>query len=180
MVSCNFPFFLNKSLQDAELNVNCCCVFVVHSRFYMVGYCDRSHRIAVGARHGSVALYDVRTGKCQVGWERRQHTVSADLWLDRNRKETFKQTISFWATDFNSHWHQSHTFACSPGFFLHPSNIMFWNISIRLLIPAFSFSRITYIFCTVIHYDPSFHAPLSLHSLNQWSFYSQSLNWIST
>ncbi|CAL9683307.1 unnamed protein product [Knipowitschia caucasica] len=34
-------------------------------RFYMVGYCDRSHRIAVGARQGSVALYDVRTGKCQ-------------------------------------------------------------------------------------------------------------------
>ncbi|XP_007578762.1 WD repeat-containing protein 7-like [Poecilia formosa] len=31
----------------------------------MVGYCDRSHRIAVGARQGSVALYDVRTGKCQ-------------------------------------------------------------------------------------------------------------------
>ncbi|MGH0143849.1 UNVERIFIED_CONTAM: hypothetical protein FKN15_021104 [Acipenser sinensis] len=35
-------------------------------RFYMVGYCERSHRIAVGARVGSVALYDVRTGKCQV------------------------------------------------------------------------------------------------------------------
>uniref|UniRef100_A0A671UYZ7 WD repeat domain 7 n=1 Tax=Sparus aurata TaxID=8175 RepID=A0A671UYZ7_SPAAU len=34
-------------------------------KFYMVGYCDRSHRIAVGARQGSVALYDVRTGKCQ-------------------------------------------------------------------------------------------------------------------
>ncbi|XP_063310000.1 WD repeat-containing protein 7 isoform X2 [Pelobates fuscus] len=34
-------------------------------RFYMVSYCDRSHRIAVGARHGSVALYDIRTGKCQ-------------------------------------------------------------------------------------------------------------------
>uniref|UniRef100_A0A3Q2FMN5 WD repeat domain 7 n=1 Tax=Cyprinodon variegatus TaxID=28743 RepID=A0A3Q2FMN5_CYPVA len=34
-------------------------------RFYMVGYCDRSYRIAVGARQGSVALYDVRTGKCQ-------------------------------------------------------------------------------------------------------------------
>lgn len=34
-------------------------------RFYMVSYCDRSHRIAVGARIGSVALYDIRTGKCQ-------------------------------------------------------------------------------------------------------------------
>ncbi|XP_061703606.1 WD repeat-containing protein 7 isoform X3 [Syngnathoides biaculeatus] len=34
-------------------------------KFYMVSYCDRSHRIAVGARQGSVALYDVRTGKCQ-------------------------------------------------------------------------------------------------------------------
>ncbi|XP_075041082.1 WD repeat-containing protein 7 isoform X2 [Mixophyes fleayi] len=34
-------------------------------RFYMVSYCERSHRIAVGARLGSVALYDIRTGKCQ-------------------------------------------------------------------------------------------------------------------
>lgn len=32
----------------------------------MVSYYERSHRIAVGARHGSVALYDIRTGKCQV------------------------------------------------------------------------------------------------------------------
>lgn len=48
-------------------SVKCSCVFAVHLlRFYMVGYCDRSHRIAVGARQGSVALYDVRTGKCQV------------------------------------------------------------------------------------------------------------------
>lgn len=38
----------------------------VPSRFYMVSYYERSHRIAVGARHGSVALYDIRTGKCQV------------------------------------------------------------------------------------------------------------------
>lgn len=50
----------------------------------MVGYCDRSHRIAVGARQGSVALYDVRTGKCQVQWERR---------LSRNRKEKEKFLI---------------------------------------------------------------------------------------
>ncbi|XP_065512191.1 WD repeat-containing protein 7 isoform X1 [Caloenas nicobarica] len=35
-------------------------------RFYMVSYYERSHRIAVGARHGSVALYDIRTGKCQT------------------------------------------------------------------------------------------------------------------
>ncbi|XP_043930841.1 WD repeat-containing protein 7 isoform X2 [Protopterus annectens] len=35
-------------------------------KFYMVSYCERSHRIAVGAKHGSVALYDVRTGKCQA------------------------------------------------------------------------------------------------------------------
>ncbi|XP_078408277.1 WD repeat-containing protein 7 isoform X2 [Cetorhinus maximus] len=35
-------------------------------RFYMVSYCERSNRIAVGARHGSVALYDIRTGKCQT------------------------------------------------------------------------------------------------------------------
>ncbi|KAM3938285.1 WD repeat-containing protein 7 isoform 1-T1 [Leptodactylus fuscus] len=34
-------------------------------RFYMVSYCERSHRIAVGARLGTVALYDIRTGKCQ-------------------------------------------------------------------------------------------------------------------
>lgn len=32
----------------------------------MVSYYERNHRIAVGARHGSVALYDIRTGKCQV------------------------------------------------------------------------------------------------------------------
>lgn len=38
----------------------------VQFRFYMVSYYERSHRIAVGARHGSVALYDIRTGKCQV------------------------------------------------------------------------------------------------------------------
>ncbi|XP_051498402.1 WD repeat-containing protein 7 isoform X1 [Apus apus] len=35
-------------------------------RFYMVSYYERSHRIAVGARHGTVALYDIRTGKCQT------------------------------------------------------------------------------------------------------------------
>ncbi|XP_062984289.1 WD repeat-containing protein 7 isoform X1 [Elgaria multicarinata webbii] len=35
-------------------------------RFYMVSYYERSHRIAVGSRHGSVALYDIRTGKCQT------------------------------------------------------------------------------------------------------------------
>ncbi|XP_062868313.1 WD repeat-containing protein 7 isoform X2 [Trichomycterus rosablanca] len=34
-------------------------------KFYMVAYCERSYRVAVGARQGSVALYDVRTGKCQ-------------------------------------------------------------------------------------------------------------------
>uniref|UniRef100_A0AAA9TQH7 WD repeat-containing protein 7 n=1 Tax=Bos taurus TaxID=9913 RepID=A0AAA9TQH7_BOVIN len=40
-------------------------------RFYMVSYYERNHRIAVGARHGSVALYDIRTGKCQelVLWQ---------------------------------------------------------------------------------------------------------------
>ncbi|KAM6329109.1 WD repeat-containing protein 7 isoform 6-T10 [Alca torda] len=36
------------------------------AKFYMVSYYERSHRIAVGARHGSVALYDIRTGKCQT------------------------------------------------------------------------------------------------------------------
>ncbi|XP_060791364.1 WD repeat-containing protein 7 isoform X2 [Neoarius graeffei] len=34
-------------------------------KFYMVAYCDRSYRVAVGSRQGSVALHDVRTGKCQ-------------------------------------------------------------------------------------------------------------------
>ncbi|NWQ69476.1 WDR7 protein, partial [Neopipo cinnamomea] len=42
------------------------CFPAICSRFYMVSYYERSHRIAVGARHGSVALYDIRTGKCQT------------------------------------------------------------------------------------------------------------------
>ncbi|XP_068107400.1 WD repeat-containing protein 7 isoform X2 [Hyperolius riggenbachi] len=45
-----------KGLQDCFPSV---------CRFYMVSYCERSHRVAVGGRHGSVALYDIRTGKCQ-------------------------------------------------------------------------------------------------------------------
>lgn len=57
-------------MPDWMLNVFVCVAFLF--RFYMVGYCDRSHRIAVGARQGSVALYDVRTGKCQVRWSRRK------------------------------------------------------------------------------------------------------------
>ncbi|ELK29589.1 WD repeat-containing protein 7 [Myotis davidii] len=43
-------------------------------RFYMVSYYERSHRIAVGARNGSVALYDIRTGKCQ-GWSTSQAEI---------------------------------------------------------------------------------------------------------
>uniref|UniRef100_A0A4W3HGW4 WD repeat domain 7 n=1 Tax=Callorhinchus milii TaxID=7868 RepID=A0A4W3HGW4_CALMI len=35
-------------------------------RFYMVSSCEKSNRIAVGSRHGSMALYDIRTGKCQT------------------------------------------------------------------------------------------------------------------
>ncbi|XP_078738105.1 WD repeat-containing protein 7-like isoform X1 [Lampetra fluviatilis] len=35
-------------------------------KFNMVSYCSTSYRMAVGARHGSVALYDIRTGKCQM------------------------------------------------------------------------------------------------------------------
>lgn len=50
----------------SEVNVLCLSFLVPFCRFYMVAYCDRSYRIAVGARQGSVALYDVRTGKCQV------------------------------------------------------------------------------------------------------------------
>ncbi|XP_075788745.1 WD repeat-containing protein 7 isoform X3 [Pelodiscus sinensis] len=46
-------------------------------RFYMVSYYERSHRIAVGARHGSVALYDIRTGKCQNRKTERQWYISS-------------------------------------------------------------------------------------------------------
>lgn len=55
----------------------------------MVGYCDRSHRIAVGARQGSVALYDVRTGKCQVCVA--QHDVGISLC-----RPLMGQVFSYW------------------------------------------------------------------------------------
>lgn len=61
------------------------CLYVHSFRFYMVGYCDRSHRIAVGARQGSVALYDVRTGKCQVRYK-------LFYLFDRNTK----RNLSYW------------------------------------------------------------------------------------
>lgn len=48
------------------------CCLNVQSRFYMVSYYERNHRIAVGARHGSVALSVYWTGKCQV---------NKSLWL---------------------------------------------------------------------------------------------------
>ncbi|PNI69891.1 WDR7 isoform 6, partial [Pan troglodytes] len=38
----------------------------------MVSYYERNHRIAVGARHGSVALYDIRTGKCQALYQAKE------------------------------------------------------------------------------------------------------------
>ncbi|XP_072920235.1 WD repeat-containing protein 7 isoform X4 [Hemitrygon akajei] len=51
------PLVKKKGLQECFPSI---------CRFYMVSYCDRSNRIAVGARHGSMALYDIRTGKCQI------------------------------------------------------------------------------------------------------------------
>ncbi|XP_072108336.1 WD repeat-containing protein 7 isoform X1 [Mobula birostris] len=51
------PLVKKKGLQECFPSI---------CRFYMVSYCDRSNRIAVGARHGSMALYDIRTGKCQT------------------------------------------------------------------------------------------------------------------
>lgn len=63
------PSFINYA-DEFNLSMPACSAVL---RFYMVSYYERSHRIAVGARHGSVALYDIRTGKCQVrnpsGWE---------------------------------------------------------------------------------------------------------------
>ncbi|XP_051866570.1 WD repeat-containing protein 7 isoform X4 [Pristis pectinata] len=51
------PLVKKKGLQECFPSI---------CRFYMVSYCERSNRIAVGARHGSMALYDIRTGKCQT------------------------------------------------------------------------------------------------------------------
>ena len=38
-----------------------CCV-----RFCMVSYCGNTRRIGVGAKNGSLAVYDLKQSKCQV------------------------------------------------------------------------------------------------------------------
>ncbi|XP_069043477.1 WD repeat-containing protein 7 isoform X2 [Lepisosteus oculatus] len=68
-------------------------------RFYMVGYCERSHRIAVGARHGTVALYDVRTGKCQTIHGHKGPITAVSFAPDGRYLSTYSNTdshISFW------------------------------------------------------------------------------------
>ncbi|XP_066567021.1 WD repeat-containing protein 7 isoform X2 [Amia ocellicauda] len=68
-------------------------------RFYVVGYCERSHRIAVGARHGSVALYDVRTGKCQTIHGHKGPITAVSFAPDGRYLATYSNAdshISFW------------------------------------------------------------------------------------
>ncbi|XP_035246138.1 WD repeat-containing protein 7 isoform X3 [Anguilla anguilla] len=68
-------------------------------RFYMVSYCDRSHRIAVGARQGSVALYDVRTGKCQNIHGHKGPITAVSFAPDGRYLATYSNAdshISFW------------------------------------------------------------------------------------
>uniref|UniRef100_A0A8C5AER3 WD repeat domain 7 n=1 Tax=Gadus morhua TaxID=8049 RepID=A0A8C5AER3_GADMO len=68
-------------------------------KFYMVGYCDRSHRIAVGARQGSVALYDVRTGKCQNIHAHKGPITAVSFAPDGRYLATYSNLeshISFW------------------------------------------------------------------------------------
>nr|XP_033789823.1 WD repeat-containing protein 7 isoform X2 [Geotrypetes seraphini] len=68
-------------------------------RFYTVSYCERSHRIAVGARHGSVALYDIRTGKCQTIHGHKGPITAVSFAPDGRYLATYSNTdshISFW------------------------------------------------------------------------------------
>uniref|UniRef100_A0A665VWV9 WD repeat domain 7 n=1 Tax=Echeneis naucrates TaxID=173247 RepID=A0A665VWV9_ECHNA len=68
-------------------------------KFYMVGYCDRSHRIAVGARQGSVVLYDVRTGKCQNIHGHKGPITAVSFAPDGRYLATYSNAdshISFW------------------------------------------------------------------------------------
>lgn len=37
------------------------------NRFNMVSYSPQSRRLAVGAKNGQLALYDLRSSRCQVG-----------------------------------------------------------------------------------------------------------------
>ncbi|KAM9322530.1 WD repeat-containing protein 7 isoform 2-T2 [Pholidichthys leucotaenia] len=68
-------------------------------KFYMVAYCDRSYRIAVGARQGSVALYDVRTGKCQNIHGHKGPITAVSFAPDGRYLATYSNAdshISFW------------------------------------------------------------------------------------
>uniref|UniRef100_A0A671FXF0 WD repeat domain 7 n=1 Tax=Rhinolophus ferrumequinum TaxID=59479 RepID=A0A671FXF0_RHIFE len=68
-------------------------------RFYMVSYYERNHRIAVGARHGSVALYDIRTGKCQTIHGHKGPITAVAFAPDGRYLATYSNTdshISFW------------------------------------------------------------------------------------
>lgn len=68
-------------------------------RFYMVAYCERSYRIAVGARQGSVALYDVRTGKCQHIHGHKGPITAVSFAPDGRYLATYSNAdshISFW------------------------------------------------------------------------------------
>ncbi|XP_053151482.1 WD repeat-containing protein 7 isoform X1 [Hemicordylus capensis] len=68
-------------------------------RFYMVSYYERSHRIAVGSRHGSVALYDIRTGKCQTILGHKGPITAVSFAPDGRYLATYSNTdshLSFW------------------------------------------------------------------------------------
>nr|XP_058895421.1 WD repeat-containing protein 7 isoform X6 [Kogia breviceps] len=68
-------------------------------RFYMVSYYERNHRIAVGARHGSVALYDIRTGKSQTIHGHKGPITAVAFAPDGRYLATYSNTdshISFW------------------------------------------------------------------------------------
>ncbi|EPQ14742.1 WD repeat-containing protein 7 [Myotis brandtii] len=68
-------------------------------RFYMVSYYERSHRIAVGAHNGSVALYDIRTGKCHTIHGHKGPITAVAFAPDGRYLATYSNTdshISFW------------------------------------------------------------------------------------
>lgn len=68
-------------------------------KFYMVAYCDRSYRVAVGARQGSVALYDVRTDKCQHIHGHKGPITAVSFAPDGRYLATYSNAdshISFW------------------------------------------------------------------------------------